>query len=309
MGQDMMNFQKTLKNRLQVSGVGLHLGKKCTLTLMPAPADSGIRFLRTDVKPRVEIPALNSYVVNTTMSTSLGKDGVTVSTVEHLISAIWGLGLDNVLIELNGPEVPILDGSSLIFAKLIKKVGLKKQARPRRYLVITKPISITDGDRYGYLLPHKQEKFTCSIDFDHKVIGKQSFELQLNARNYYKEIARARTFGFIKDIEKLRKMGLIAGGSLENAIVLDDRQVINPEGLRFDNEFVRHKVLDTIGDVALMGMRILGHFITHKAGHELHYKLIRKVLIEECGYVLGAADSDEQDLLDSFRPLVPAISA
>jgi len=307
----MVNCQQTIKNETRFRGVGLHSGQKVEAVLKPAPVDSGIVFVRTDVSPPVPIPALNSNVVDTRFSTTLGKGSVVVATVEHLMSVIWGLGIDNLIAEVNGPEIPILDGSGLIFAKKIRKAGIKKQIRPRRYFVITKPVSVTaEDERYGYLLPSRSQKFTCSIQFHHPLIQRQSIEFHLNEKNYYKEIARARTFGFLKDVERLRQKGLISGGSLANAIVLDDEKVLNQEGLRFQDEFVRHKVLDTIGDVALMGMRILGHFMTHKAGHELHYRLIQKALIEECGYILGAfEDAEKDDSLTVLSPLHQLVSA
>lgn len=304
-----MDNQISIKKSVQFSGIGLHTGKVVTVTLHPGKPDSGIVFIRTDVSPHARIPALNSYVVDTRLSTNLGKDGVTIATVEHLMSAVWGLGIDNLEVEINGPEVPILDGSSSLFAKGIRKTGLVKQSQPRRYFVITKPLSISEDDRYCYLLPHKTPKFSCSIEFKHPAIGKQSFEIILNEDNYYRKIAHARTFGFLKDVEALRKRGLIAGGSLDNAIVLDDHQVMNEEGLRYEDEFVRHKLLDTIGDIALMGVRILGHLVTHKSGHALHSKLIHKALIEECGHIIGAKDeSDLNEAIRSFQPIIQAAS-
>jgi len=305
----MIHYQKTVKKRVQFSGIGLHSGQQSTVTLKPAKVDTGIQFVRTDVTPNVRIPALNSYVVETRLSTHVAKEGVRVMTVEHIMSALWGLGVDNVVVEVSGPEIPILDGSSHLFSKKIRKAGLKRQSRPRRYFVITKSISVSKDDCYGYLMPHKSQKFSCSIDFEHPKIGRQVYELTLNPQTYYKEISRARTFGFLKDVEMLRKQGLIKGGSLQTAIVLDDEKVMNKDGLRFNNEFVRHKLLDTIGDVALMGVRILGHFVTHKSGHELLYRLVRKALIEECGYLIGVQDDDQTAPVEMFQPLLGAVSA
>lgn len=282
-----MNFQKTLKKAVKFQGIGLHSGVMAEVIVKPAPADSGIIFVRMDCAQKVLIPALSHAVIDTTLSTTLGKKGVTIQTIEHLMAALWGLDIDNAEIEVCGPEIPILDGSSEPFVEKIKKAGIQELDQLKKIFVITKPVSIIEGDRYCYLLSSKTPKITCSIEFSHPLIQKQKFETKLDPKHFVQEISRARTFGFVKDVELLKQKGLIRGGSLDCAVVLDEKTVLNKEGLRFKDEFVRHKVLDAIGDMALFGMKILGHWVTHKAGHELHTKLIRKALMQECGYVVG----------------------
>ncbi len=284
---DNMNFQKTIRKAVTVKGIGLHSGAIVEITVKPAPADHGIVFVRTDGANKTEIPALNCYVVDTTLSTTIGKNGVTIQTIEHLMAALWGLDIDNAEIEVCGPEIPILDGSSNPFVKKIKKAGIQELDVLKKAFVITKPVAVVEGDRYCYLLSSRTPKITCSIEFEHPCIQKQKLEINLDPKSFTQEIARARTFGFVKDLELLKQKGLIRGGSLDCAIVLDEKKILNKEGLRFQDEFVRHKILDSIGDMALFGMKVLGHFITHKAGHELHAKLIRKVLMQDCGYILG----------------------
>ena len=300
-----MNFQKTIRKAIIFKGIGLHSGVISEIILKPAPGDSGITFVRIESAHKTEIPALNRYVVNTTLSTTIGKNGVTIQTIEHLMAALWGLDIDNVKIEVYGPEIPILDGSSEPFVKKIKKAGIQELDQLKKVFVITRPLAIVEGDRYCYLLSSRTPKMTCSIEFPHTLIQKQKLEMKLDPKSFVQEISRARTFGFLKDVELLRQKGLIHGGSLECAIVLDEKKILNKEGLRFRDEFVRHKILDSIGDMALFGMKILGHFISHKAGHELHTKLIRKVIMQECGYILGvqALERDLQDRVPFQEPL------
>ena len=292
-----MNLQKTIRKEIIFKGVGLHSGAMCEVILKPAPSDAGITFTRTEGAHKTAIPALSRYVIDTTLSTTLGKNGVTIQTVEHLMAALWGLDIDTVEIEVRGPEIPILDGSSEPFVKKIKKAGIQELDQLKKVFVITRPVAIVEGDRYCYLLSSRTPKMTCSIEFPHALVQKQKLEMKLDPKSFVQEISQARTFGFLKDVELLKQKGLIRGGSLECAIVLDEKKILNPEGVRFKDEFVRHKILDSIGDMALFGMRILGHFVSHKAGHELHAKLIRKVLMQECGYILGesALERDAQD--------------
>ena len=298
-----MDYQATLKRSIEFSGVGLHSGKTATVRIHPAEVDTGIVF----TKNNITIPALSSSVVDSQLSTTLGKNKITIATVEHLISALWGMQVDNVKIEVIGSEIPILDGSSYLFVKAIRKAGLKVQDKPRRHFVITKPVSVIEGDRYGYLLPHRTPKISCSVEFNHPLIKKQMLEMAFTPVEYMQKISKAKTFGFLKDFDQLKKLGLIAGGSLENAIVLDETKVLNPEGLRYKDEFVRHKILDLIGDIALMGIRILGHVVAHKSGHRLHYELIQKALKEECGYIVGV--TDESETVPSLVPDLQPISA
>ena len=304
-----MDFQKTIRKAIQFKGIGLHAGKSSEVTLKPALADTGIVFIRTDISKKISIPALNHFVVDTTLSTTLGKNGVTIATVEHLMSALWGLGIDNAEIEVNGPEIPILDGSSFEFVRKIQKTGVIELDRLKKMLVITEPVSISDGDRSCSLLRSRSSKISCMIEFNHPLIQKQKFLMKLTPKNFIEYIAEARTFGFLKDVERLRAQGLIAGGSLENAVVLDEKRVLNKEGLRYKDEFVRHKVLDAIGDLALMGVWVTGHWVSHKAGHDLHYKLIQKVLTQKAGYLVGIPEETAYQRLSEFHSLFQPASA
>jgi UDP-3-O-[3-hydroxymyristoyl] N-acetylglucosamine deacetylase len=272
--------QRTLQLKVSVTGVGLHSGRSVKMTLQPAPVDAGIVFARTDLPHAIEIPARAEFVVDTTLNTTLGKDGVRIGTVEHLLSALYGMGVDNVRIELDGPEVPILDGSALPFVQLVESAGIREQRAPRRVAVVRKPVTITDGDKEVRLTPASAFSIACAIDFRHPLITDQKLAVEVNARNFVREIARARTFGFAKEVEYLRSRGLALGGSLENAIVVDDFHILNPEGLRFPDEFVRHKILDAIGDLSLLGAPIIGQLHARKTGHALNHKLVKKLLTE-----------------------------
>ena len=273
--------QRTLKQRATLDGVGLHSGAKVRLTIAPAPADSGIVFTRTDVTPRVEIPALAEHVVDTTMNTSLGKDGSRIGTVEHLLAALAGCGIDNARVEVVGPEVPILDGSAEPFVALVQDAGVHEQRATRRYLMVRKPVVVSEGDKQARLSPTLGTfSVSYTIDFQHPLISDQTYKLEISNRSFQREIARARTFGFKRDVERLHRAGLARGGSLENAVVVDDFNILNPEGLRFPDEFVRHKILDALGDLSLIGMPIIGHLHAVKSGHHLNHQLVRKVLAE-----------------------------
>ena len=300
--------QRTLKQRASLDGIGLHSGAKVRLTLAPAPIDSGIVLIRTDVCPRVEIAALAEHVVDTTMNTSLGRAGVRIGTVEHLLAALAGSGIDNARVEVEGPEVPILDGSAEPFVKLVREAGIHEQRATRRYLLVRKPVVVSDGDKQARLSPSRG-KFSISytIDFQHPLISDQKYKLEMNDRSFQREIARARTFGFKRDVERLHRAGLALGGSLENAVVVDDFNILNPEGLRFPDEFVRHKILDALGDLSLLGMPIIGHLNAVKAGHALNHQLVRKVLAErEAWEIVQPRAEDElhalqESLLPSFH--------
>jgi UDP-3-O-[3-hydroxymyristoyl] N-acetylglucosamine deacetylase len=256
------------------------------LTLWPAPAHHGIVFVRMDTPGQVAIPALAQYVVDTSMATTLGKDGVKVGTVEHLLSALAGLGIDNVRVELDGPEVPVMDGSAEHFVQMVTSVGVRELEEKRSYLVIKKPVTVVDGDKEATLAPARRFRISCSIDFKHPMISSQSFEVELSERGFAGEISRARTFGFLRDVEMLKKHGLARGGSLDNAIVVDESSILNPEGLRFPDEFVRHKILDAVGDVSLFGRPVIGHMKAFKTGHALNHKLVLKVLSDPSCYEL-----------------------
>jgi UDP-3-O-[3-hydroxymyristoyl] N-acetylglucosamine deacetylase len=287
-----MRNQKTIRQPVSISGTGLHSGKRVTLTLHPARANTGIRFLRTDLSDSIEIQANVRNVHSTTLATTLSAGGVKISTVEHLMSALWALGIDNVLCSVDGEEVPILDGSALPFAHLIRKAGIKAQRSPRRFLVALKTIELRSGDRWAILKPSREFKIRYTIDFPHPVIGKQSFDFDSNT-DFMKEIAPCRTFGFLKDVERMQAMGLALGGSLQNAVVLDEQKALNPEGLRFQDEFVRHKVLDAIGDFSLIGYPILADIELHRAGHELQTKLVQELLEQPGAFSIFVPDSKE----------------
>ena len=270
--------QRTVAKRVSCTGVGLHSGKPATLTLAPAPADAGIRFVRMDVG--VEVAARSERVVDTTLSTSIGDGKTRIATVEHVMAALHGMGIDDCRVEVDGPEVPILDGSAAPFVVLIREAGVKLLPVGKRYLVIERPVEIGDGDKLARLEPGDGFSIDFTADFGHPLITNQSFRVTLSDRVFEREVARARTFCFMKDIERMQAMGLARGGSLENAIVVDEFSILNPEGLRFPDEFARHKVLDAVGDLALLGLPVIGHLIARKSGHALNQALVRKVLSE-----------------------------
>lgn len=281
-----MSKQRTLKNVIRATGVGVHTGEKVFLTLRPAPENSGILFRRTDCDPVVEIPARAEYVGDTSFCTTLVKDGVRVGTVEHLLSAMAGLGVDNAIIEVTAPEVPIMDGSSGPFVFLIQSAGIIEQSANKRFIKIIKPIEVHEGDKFARIEPYDGFKVTFTIDFDHPVIrnGGQNSTLDFTSMAYIKQVSRARTFGFLSDFEWLRAKSLASGASLDNAIVLDEYRVLNEDGLRYDDEFVRHKILDAVGDLYLMGHGVIGAFHGVKSGHTLNNKLIRALLAEDSAW-------------------------
>ena len=274
-----MNAQRTLRRSISCTGIGLHSGNKVTLSLKPAPADFGIRFRRTDLGG-IEIPATVQHLAGINYATGLSRDAGTVETVEHLLSALVSLGIDNVVVELSQPEVPIMDGSAAPFVYLINEAGVKFLPPPRRYVKILRPISLTRGDKRIAIYPSEHFKVTYSIAFDHPLLRHQSRTMRINEESFVEEIAPARTFGFLKEVEMMRQRGLALGGSLENAIVIGDTGVLN-NGLRFEDEFVRHKILDVIGDLALVGHPLIGHVVAHRGGHALHTAFAAQVL-EEC---------------------------
>ncbi len=296
--------QRTVQSKVSCTGVGLHSGNPITLSLLPARADSGIVFVRKDLERPVEIPALSQFVVDTTMATTIGKDGVRVGTIEHLMAALAGLGIDNCRVELDGPEVPIMDGSAAPFVYLIRSAGIELQRAMKRFLLIRKPVSIQDGDKEASFLPASQFSVSFTIDFDHPLISNQSFKMDFSDRFFDREICRARTFGFYREVEMMKKMGLAKGGSIENAIVIDDFSILNPDGLRFPDEFVRHKILDSIGDVSLLGMPVIGHLVAHKSGHALNHKLVTKVLADPTAFeIMEVGEQTELDRLDIRVPV------
>ncbi|MDD2747448.1 MULTISPECIES: UDP-3-O-acyl-N-acetylglucosamine deacetylase [Acidithiobacillus] len=278
-----MMRQRTLKNMIWGTGIGLHSGKKVYIGLRPAPVNTGIVFHRSDIEGGAWIKADPLHVVDTRLSTNIGDGHIRVGTVEHLMSALAGLGIDNAYVDLDGPEVPIMDGSAAPFVFLIQCAGIEEQNAPKRFIRITKPLKAEDGDRWVQLEPFEGFKVSFAIDFDHPVMknGGQEVTVDFARTSYLKEVARARTFGFMREVEALRRMGLALGGNLDNAIVVDDYRVLNEEGLRYTNEFVRHKVLDSIGDLYLLGHPLVGHFSGHKAGHALNNSLLRALLLRQ----------------------------
>jgi len=278
--------QRTLKNVIRASGVGLHTGEKIHLNLRPAKADAGIIFRRTDIDHSPEIEACIDNVGDTQLSTTLQKDGIRVSTVEHLLSAIAGLGIDNLIVELSGPEVPIMDGSAGPFVFLLQSAGIQEQERAKKFVRIKKKVRVTDQDRWAEFNPYNGFKVAFTIDFDHPVFqaGPQFAEIDFSSTSFVKEVSRSRTFGFLRDFEYLRAHNLALGGSLDNAIAVDDQKILNEDGLRYEDEFVKHKILDAIGDLYLLGHSLIGSFKGYKSGHELNNVLLRTLLNDQSAW-------------------------
>lgn len=273
-----MAYQHTLKESIYCRDVGLHTGRKVSMTVFPAEEGTGVIFVRRDLPGNPSLKASLSNVRDTRFATTIGLNGVTVSTVEHLLSAFRGLGVDNAIVELDSFEVPIMDGSARPFVQMIKTVGIERQGKRKKSLIIKKPIAVVgENGAYARLEPAPKFIITYSIDFPHPAIGMQKFRLEFSPQEYEKKIASARTFGFLKDLEYFQAVGLALGGSLKNAIVLDDFKILNKEGLRFPDEFVKHKILDAIGDLSLIGSPIIGHFIAHKSGHHLNNLLLKEL--------------------------------
>lgn len=291
-----MFFQKTIRKAVEVQGVGIHSGEKATLRFKPAPANTGVYFVRADLpnKPFLKVSVLNVQAVS--YQTTLGGPFFQVATIEHCVSALAALRLDNIYIELDGPEIPICDGSAQHFLDALVKAEIVELDEPRKYCYVTEPISYNEGEKSAYILPYHGLHLTVTIDFAHPMIGHQKIDLEINEQTFARELARARTFGFLKEVEALRAAGLAKGGSLDNCIVLDDKGVVNPEGLRFKDEFVRHKVLDALGDLVTLEMPLMGHVVLHKAGHDIMNKLIKKIVASPKSYrfvELGADISAE----------------
>jgi UDP-3-O-[3-hydroxymyristoyl] N-acetylglucosamine deacetylase len=278
----MLTNQRTLGDQVLLEGIGLHTGYAVRVNLVPAPENTGILFRRTDLR-NFEIEATRAHVARVSYATTLMKKGVMISTVEHLLSTLYGLGIDNLYIDLDSMEVPIMDGSGQRFIEAIEKTGIREQRAPRRYLLIQEPIEVRQGDKFAGVYPHPAAKATYRIDFEHAAIGRQEIEISLTPESYKREIGPARTFGFISDVEYLRRCGLIRGGSFENAVVLDRTGIVNNH-LRYSDEFVRHKLLDLLGDISLVGYPIVGHLFASKAGHAIHTALADQIarLIRRC---------------------------
>lgn len=297
--------QRTLRNAIRATGVGLHTGEKVYLTLMPAPVDTGIVFRRVDLDPVVEIPARAENVGDTVLSTTLNQGDVRVSTVEHLLSAMAGLGIDNAYIEVSAAEVPIMDGSAGPFVFLIQSAGIQEQQAAKQFIRIKREVTVEDGDKVASFLPFDGFKVTFTIDFDHPVFRDRTgkSELDFSSTSFVKEVSRARTFGFMHEIEYLRSRGLAQGGSVDNAIVVDEYRILNEDGLRYEDEFVKHKVLDAIGDLYLLGNSLVGEFRAHKSGHALNNALLRALIADKEAWEVVTFDDKETAPISYMAPV------
>ena len=286
--------QRTLKNVIRATGVGLHTGKKVLLTLRPASANTGIIFRRVDLDPAVEIPAKPKYVGDTSLSTTLVKDNIRISTVEHLLSALAGFGIDNVFVDLTADEVPIMDGSAGPFVFLIQSAGIKEQNFAKKFLRIKEKVRVERDGKWAMFEPFDGFKVGFSIEFDHPVFNQNNChaEIDFSTTSFVKEVSRARTFGFMRDVELLRQKNLVLGGSLDNAVVVDDYRILNEDGLRYADECVKHKILDAIGDLYLLGHSLIGAFKGHKSGHTLNNTLIRELLLNEDAWELVSFETE-----------------
>lgn len=301
-----MIYQKTLRNIIRAKGVGLHTGEQVFLTMRPAPPDAGIVFRRVDLEPPVEIPARLENVADTRLSTVLGSGDVRISTVEHLLSAFSGLGIDNAIVDLTAAEVPIMDGSAGPFVFLIQSAGVEEQSVAKRFLRIRRAVEVSDGDKWARFLPHQGFRVGFTIDFKHPLIkGRCSHaEIDFSHTSFVREVSRARTFGFMRDIETLRENRLALGGSLDNAVVLDDYRVVNQDGLRYDDEFVKHKVLDAVGDLYLLGYSLIGAFAGYKSGHALNNRLLRELVQQQNAWEIVSFDDPARTPPWLVRPAI-----
>jgi len=303
--------QRTLKNSIRATGVGLHTGEKIYLTLRPAAVNTGIVFRRIDLDEPVDIPARVENVGETTLSTTLKMGEVRVSTVEHLLSAMAGMGIDNAYVDVTAPEVPIMDGSAGPFIFLLQSAGIEEQNALKRFMRILKPVEVRVGDKIAKFEPFNGFKVSFTIEFDHPVFKKspQSGTLNFSSTSFVKEVSRARTFGFLSDFEALRERNLALGGSTDNAIVVDDFRVRNEDGLRWDDEFVKHKILDAVGDLYLLGCSLIGAFSGHKSGHALNNQLLKKLLATENAWEYVTFEDDKVAPISYMRPILDAIEA
>jgi UDP-3-O-[3-hydroxymyristoyl] N-acetylglucosamine deacetylase len=292
----LANSQQTLKNSIRASGVALHTGCKVNMTLHPAEVNAGVVFKRTDLEHSVAFKACADSVGDTQMATSLKSQGYHLSTVEHMMSALSGLGIDNVTIEVDGEELPIMDGSAAPFVFLLQSAGIVDQSAKKRFLRILKRIEVREGDATASLAPHEGFKLSYTLEYDHPVFAAHEHTacVEFSAMSFVKEVSRARTFGFLADFEKLQELNLAQGGSLDNAVVVDDSKILNEHGLRAHDEFVKHKILDAIGDLYLLGHSVIGHFHGHKSGHSLNNKLVRALLADEDAFEIVSFDEPRQ---------------
>lgn len=293
-----MICQTTIARPTSISGIGLHTGQRINMTLRPADSGVGILFHRKFEERTVSIEATSANVVDTRMATVIGKGDVRISTIEHLMAALAAYGVDNLHIDIDGPEVPIMDGSAAPFASVLEEAGLSRLPHSRKFLAIRKPVSVIDGEKRVSIIPSRFFRITFDIAFQHPCIALQQRSVKVNTSCFRRDLAPARTFGFLKDVEMLKAAGLARGGSLENAIVVDDEKILNPEGLRFQDEFVRHKILDAIGDLSLIGYPILGHVRAFKAGHDVNHQLVQKILdTPDCWQILEFSEEDLETAL------------
>jgi UDP-3-O-[3-hydroxymyristoyl] N-acetylglucosamine deacetylase len=292
-------MQTTIGKSVELVGIGLHRGSPVKLRIEPLGANSGIVFYRSDVG--VSIPLIPANVVDTKMATVIGREGVTISTIEHMLSAIYAYGIDNLRVIVDADEVPVMDGSSMSFCMLLEEAGVVPQDTPKKIMRIKKEVIVQEGDKYVKLIPSNDMNYDFTIKFSHPVIDQQSYVLEFTKENYKKEIARARTFGFVHEVQYLRSKGLALGGSLENAVVLDDKKVLNPEGLRFTDEFVRHKILDAIGDMSLIGMNFIGNYEAFAGSHDLNHKLTLELLKDPANYeIVELATAESKELAKAY---------
>jgi len=297
--------QRTLKNIIRATGVGLHSGKKVYLTLLPAPPDTGIVFRRVDLDPVVEIPARAENVGDTQLCTTLCRGEVRIATVEHLLSAFAGLGIDNAYVEVSASEVPIMDGSAGPFVFLLQSAGIVSQNGPKRFIRIRQPLRVEAGDKWASFEPFDGFKVSFEIEFDHPYFDdlSKSATIDFSTTSFVKEVSRARTFGFMRDVERLREINLALGGSLNNAVVVDDYRILNEDGLRYDDEFVKHKILDAIGDLYLLGHSLIGAFTGHKSGHALNNRLLRALLADESAWEEVTFEQEQGAPISYMKPI------
>jgi UDP-3-O-[3-hydroxymyristoyl] N-acetylglucosamine deacetylase len=299
---EIMIWQKTIARPITVTDIGLHSGQPVTMSLHPAAANQGLKFIRTDLPGRPQVRAHFSRVVDTTRATTLGEGSTTLATVEHVLSAFYGLGIDNAVIEVDGPEVPIMDGSAKPFVDLLMAAGSTSLPWPRAYLLVHKQVELSNGDGWMRVVPG-QPRIMYAIDFPHPLIRKQRYTMTLDAEHFRREIAPARTFGFLKEVQFLQSRGLARGGSLDNALVLDDTDVLNPGGLRFPEEFVRHKILDVLGDLALLGMPIIGRLEISRGSHDLHQQFVQHLIDQEHAWRLWVPPIHNRTPRRTFEPV------
>jgi UDP-3-O-[3-hydroxymyristoyl] N-acetylglucosamine deacetylase len=298
--------QRTVREKITCRGVGLHSGHQVTAEILPAPEDNGITFVRSDMSRHAELRACIHHVGDTTLATTLkvGVNGsrATVGTVEHLLAALMGLGVDNARVLVDGPEVPVLDGSSGPWVELLRSAGLESQRKLKRFLVIKKEVQVEQGDKLARIVPGSGLTIKCSVDFDHPLIPPTPFKFQFSERGFARDLAWARTFGFLKDVEMLRAKGLGRGGSLDNAVIIDEYRVLNPEGLRYPDEFVRHKVLDVLGDLSLFGMTVIGRLELCRSGHALNTRLVSQVMRDPRAYEIVEPAQEDMELVSRGAP-------